>query len=772
MGLFCGRVLNIRHQKDGYAVFEMSVESANPTTSHKTLVVSGYLCGVAQLRVTSPIGILGEWVEHPKYGRQVQPCGWEPYARTPADVERFLSACVTGFEDPALVRLLVDRCGLGLYEKLSSASDELRALFAEDDPKRLAVDKAIRGWQEARSQAALAVLLRDYDIGSSLVGEISKTFGVDAFNTIGKNPYRLLSVEGFTFARADRVAQRAGLSMDDPRRLEGAVLWILRQEARQGHLYVRRGDLPTLLDAMLMQEGVEPFDGPDIYTLLMAAVDRLVEGKAVILDPSAGIYLPDFYQFEREGAKKLAGFVKPEKLDIDLPAFLTEYEKGHAIELSDAQRDGVKLLVENRVLVLTGLPGTGKTTLVRAFVRLFQVMGISHTLMAPTGIAAKRLAAVTGSDAATIHRTFGYTGETWGFNAYNKFSVGAVIVDEMSMVDQELFYRLLDALHPSTMLVLVGDDAQLPSVGPGNVLRELLGCGVIPNVRLTQIFRQAQRSEIVLASHRINRGEAIGLEARPSDSDFQFVRCEDENVLCDLIVKMAEKLKGRNANFQVLSPKYDGIVGVTNLNDRLREALNPDVGAAEWKAGKLHFRVGDRVMITKNDYELGVYNGDMGKIKNIRKDEVEVGIHAAGVSDTPVLIPKSKAIEMLRLAYAITVHKSQGSEFDTILLPLVRAYGRMRQRNLFYTAVTRAKKKCWLLGDPASVQYAIANDKVVLRNTSFGASVSEALRTTVGVVGGHERSNSDSEPLAGSVSVPHPGAEGEAPGAQGEPPVR
>ena len=741
MATFRGRVLNVRHQKDGFAIFEMSVEDAHPATTSKTLMVSGSLCGVAQIRVAAPIGILGEWVEHPRYGRQVRPCGWEPYARTPADVERFLSACVCGFEDPVLVKLLVDRCGMSLYDKLTETPDELRAMFGEDDPKRLAVDKAIRGWQEARSLASLAVLLRDYDVGSNMVGQISQTFGLDAFNTIGRNPYLLLSVEGFTFARADRVAQRAGLSMDDPRRLEGAVLWVLRLEAQQGHLYVRRGDLPVLVNDMMMREEATPFEAEDLYTALMAAVDRLVASKALILDPEVGIYLPDLYRYEREGAKKLAGFVKPVQLDIDLPAFLSEYEKGHAIELSEAQRAGVRLLVENRVLVLTGLPGTGKTTLVRAFVRLFQTMGISHILMAPTGIAAKRLAAVTGSEAATIHRTFGcdYKGEKWDFNSYNKFSIGAVIVDEMSMVDQELFYRLLDALHPSTMLVLVGDDAQLPSVGPGNVLRELLGCEGVPNVRLTQIFRQAQQSEIVLASHRINRGEPVSLETRPPESDFQFVRCEEENVLCDLIVKMAEKLKARDANFQVLSPKYDGIVGVTNLNNCLREALNPDVGLAEWKAGKLHFRVGDRVMITQNDYVLGVYNGDMGKIKHIRKDEVEVGIHSAGLSDVPVLIPKSKAITMLRLAYAITVHKSQGSEFDTILLPLVRAYGRMRQRNLFYTAVTRAKKKCWLLGDPASVQYAITNDKVVLRNTSFGHAVSEALRGGSGVVGAHER---------------------------------
>jgi exodeoxyribonuclease V alpha subunit len=394
---------------------------------------------------------------------------------------------------------------------------------------------------------------------------------------------------------------------------------------------------------------------------------------------------------------------------------------------------------------------------VKAFVRLFRATGISYLLMAPTGIAAKRLASVTGSDAATIHRTFGYNGHDWSFNSYRKFSIGAVIVDEMSMVDQELFYRLLDALHPSTMVVLVGDDAQLPSVGPGNVLRELIACEAIPHVRLTQIFRQAQRSEIVLASHRINRGEMLALDApRSADSDFQFVNCPDENIACDLVVKMAEKLKARDANFQVLAPKYDGILGVTNLNERLREALNPDVGNAEWKAGRIHFRLNDRVMIIKNDYDLNVYNGDMGKLVGIGRDDLLVKIHGIDNINMQVRMSKDKAVEMLRLAYAITVHKSQGSEFDTIILPLVRSHGRMRQRNLFYTAVTRAKKKCWLLGEPFSVQYAIANDKVVQRNTAFGAAVSTALRQASGVFGGHVRTDEGASESAHSAAAGAP----------------
>jgi exodeoxyribonuclease V alpha subunit len=754
-----GCVTGVRHQGDDFCIFDMAVDKAEPRLEKREVCVSGHLYGLAQVRIGVTIGIVGEWIDHPKYGRQIQPFGWKPYSRTVTDIERFLSVCLRGFEDPDVVRLLVTRYEQEVYDKLRHAPDEIRALYGPDDPKRAAVDKAIAGWEQAYSMSALASFLRDHDIGAYQVRAIFDTLGNEAVNYIAENPYCLVAVEGFSFTKADRLAQRLGIDRNDGRRIEGAILAVLWAESRQGHLFVRRGDLPTLLDDLMAAEFVEAFAKDVTSETILAAVDRMVERKFVHLDTEAGIYLPDLFKYEREAASKLARFVTPVKLEVDITQFLLEYEKNQVITLSDAQREAVRLNIENRVLALTGGPGTGKTTLVRTFVRLFKQLGISCQLMAPTGIAAKRLAAVTGNDAATIHRTFGYNGKKWQFNCFNKFNVGAVIVDEMSMVDMELFYRVLDALHPTTMLVLVGDDAQLPSVGPGNVLRELLTCSNIPHVRLTQIFRQAEKSDIVKASHRIVHGESLVLEGRPNDSDFQFVNCADEPTLTDLVVKMAAKLKSRDANFQVLSPKYDGVTGVTNLNERLREALNPESGKPEWRAGKVHMRVGDRVMVTKNDYDLNVYNGDMGKLHAIHKDSVVVKIHGSNsVEDLYVTIPKTRAIEMLRLAYCITVHKSQGSEFDTIIMPIVKAHGRMRQRNLFYTAVTRAKKKVWLLGDTLSVHHAISNDKVVQRNTVFGRAVRDAVAALAGVEPAHERVKAGTE--TGATGEPLPAATG------------
>jgi len=735
-----GRVIAVRHKGDDFCVFTVALDEAQPSVEEKVVTVAGPLFGLLQVTVGVTVAFSGQWGAHPKFGKQFIPHTWHPYARTPRDIERFLSECVSDFTDPVVVDKLVQTYGTEVFAVLSERPAEVQALFSPDDPARDRLDRAIMAWARARSLADLSVFLTEFQVDANTIRAVYATFDSNAIRVITENPYRLVSVNGFGFALADKLAFKQGFGRDAPERIEGAVLYLLRQEAQNGHLYIRRGDLPALVDDLMQREFMEAFDVPDLSRALLAAVDRLVERKDAYLDKSAGVYLPVHWKHERESAAMLAKFITASKLDVDLAAFVAEYERVNPIVLSPAQKDGIQKLIENRVLVLTGLPGTGKTTLVRAFVRLFREKKLTHTLMAPTGIAAKRLAGVTGTEAYTIHRAFGYDGDGWQYHGANKFQTDAVIVDEMSMVDQELFFRVLDALHPDTILVLVGDDAQLPSVGPGNVLRELLASEHVPNVRLTQIFRQQHTSEIVVASHTINRGETLSLEKRPPESEFQFVHLTDEEQISELIVKMALKLKARDANFQVLTPKYDGYVGVNNLNDRLREALNPSTGQPEWKAGYFHSRVGDRLMVIKNNYKLGIYNGDMGKLVEIQRENLMVRIHGIGPGavDTLVAIPKADAPELLRLAYAITVHKSQGSEFDNVLLPIVKGHGRMLQRNLFYTAVTRAKKKCWVLGDPFSVYKAIGNDKVVLRNTAFGRAVSEAVVSLSGVREGHD----------------------------------
>lgn len=724
-----GRVIRVVYQSDDFYVLNMDVEDSDPPVAKRVETARGALHGLLEIRAGVPIRLLGKWARHEKYGRQFSVASWEPWAQTSADVQVFLHVCIDGFADPAIATAVAEQ-GTRVYSVLSQTPEAL----LENPPRgvsRESLERGVIGWERAFAVRDLTELLKAGGLGGFEVQVAVARFGMDAPAVIRSNPYRLMEIIGFPFPRVDQLALHLGVSPEDPRRLQGVALWALQDSAQQGHLYLSRGEV--------IRAGVDLTSEHHIKTsgntsdLYAEAIGRLVEQKALRLEDGLGVYLPEYFQYERESAKMLVELLKPKPLDIDPKPFLQEYERSTHITLSEHQRLAVERLVEHPVLVLTGLPGTGKTTAVKALVRVFEEARLQFALMAPTGIAAKRLASVTNNAASTIHRALRFDGTSWGYGAHNRYIVDAVIVDEMSMVDQELFFRLLSALRPGTRLVLVGDDAQLPSVGPGNVLRELVDCPDVTNVRLTQIFRQSEKGEIVVNSHRINRGEAPELTDPKGETEFKFVRMTDESRIADTIVEMAVRLKARDANFQVLSPKYDGTVGVDNLNERLRDRLNP-TGPKEWKRGDLYFRLGDRLMVIRNDYKRSVYNGDVGKLVAIYKDSLVVKIHGAGEGglDMEVEFPNDTAQEKLRLAYAITVHKSQGSEFDTILLPIVKQQGRMLQRNLLYTAVTRAKKRVWLLGDEAAIHKAVANDKVVRRNTALGKAVSELVRAGVG----------------------------------------
>lgn len=716
-------VSSIIYNADGFHIISAE-RSESDSRGGRKITCKGRLFGIKGISPGVPLELFGKWFHNSKYGWQFDFNGWAPWAQSFVGVDNFLCSCFR-ILDEFQVTSLVDAFGTDTFRVLSEEPDRLVEIPGFDSDL---IQRITLAWFEILMSSDLSEFLSDHDVTSEQMASLFRTFGVDSKRVISENPYRLLEVDGFTFDKADSVAQSNGIDLDDPRRFEGAVLWILREAAKSGNLCVRRGDMVDQLNGLLKSTETYPFEGSNLSEELMKATSRLQERQGVCIDPEVGVYLPSLYEYERVSARYLVKFITPLKLDVDYKGFLDTYETIRQIKLSEAQQDAVEKLINNRVLVLTGGPGTGKTTTLRAFVEMFERVGITYALMAPTGIAAKRMASVTGRPAATVHRTFRYNGETWGYHAFNKYPIGAVLVDETSMVDQELFFRIMDALEEGTILVLVGDDAQLPSVGPGNVLRELVRCPSIPTVRLTQIFRQAQQSEIILNSHRINRGDSIVLGG--DSSDFRFVPILEDTKILELVIKMAQKLKSRDENFQILSPKHEGTVGVVNLNDKLREVLNPPtIGKKEATIGTLRFREGDRLMVIKNDYTLGIYNGDMGKLITIRSDSFTVRVHGIGEGevDVQVEIPRKEVVQKLRLAYAITVHKSQGSEFDTIILPMVRNHGIMLQRNLFYTAVTRAKKKVWLLGDRGSIQKAINNDHVIHRSTGFGKAIQELM---------------------------------------------
>lgn len=715
---FSGWVEKVTYRSGSFYVFTLYVDG------HPSLKVKGHLFGLISLDVGVSISLEGYWRKHPKYGNQFNVLSWYPWAESPEDIQLFLFTCIPGFSSE--VAQAISTMGPSVFDLLSKGET---STFDSLELNSESLGKALLGWEEANSLRACSEFYRIKGITSSHIEAAVHLFGPSAAKDLKDNPYLWLDILR-DFGKVDTIAISLGVKLNDPNRLQAAVLWALHEERKEGHLYLKRGDLVKVIQKIFRGAKhwapLPPFD-------IAAITQRLVEQGSVVLEPDVGIYLPDSHMYEKVSADLLARFTthpEPTGLsDIDLQEFISEYERNNNLRFSEAQREALLTIRENKVLVLTGLPGTGKTTVLRAVVQLFNKAQVKFRLMAPTGIAAKRLASVTEVEAMTIHRALGYDGSKWSRGPDNKYLVGAVVVDEMSMVDQELMYRLLSALVPGTVLVLVGDAAQLPSVSAGNVLRELVSSD-IPKVNLTQIFRQSERGEIAVGSHAIHNGKVPTLYSPADKTEFNFVRIHDEKMIVNAILRMVVKLKSRDANFQVMAPKYAGVVGVDNLNECIRDCLNPS-GPEEWSG----FRLGDRVMVTQNDYRLGVYNGDMGKLVRIGSGELTVRIHSIIPSDPDLFVNfPFELASILKLAYAISIHKSQGCEFNTVIMPLVLSQGRMLQRNLLYTAVTRARNKVWILGEDAAVERAVKNNPAIRRNTNFANAIGVHLKSCKKIV--------------------------------------
>lgn len=711
-------------EQDGYTVARVQ-----PRDKTYLVTVVGKLIGV---QVGESIELDGRWVDHPEHGRQFLV---ERYRTVlPATVEgirRYLGSGLIKGIGPVTARRITETFG----------SYTLRVI--EHEPERLVevpglgrrkASLIIRAWQEQQQIKELMLFLQDLEITPALAVRIYKHYGDQALAIVQANPYQLADdVYGIGFLTADRIAQSMGIPADSPLRLSSGLRYALSQAAESGHCFLPWDEL--------VAEGARLLEADEASiaaTLEAIAITRAVHVEG--WDGQRQVYLLPFFHAERGVAERVADLragpsrIAPFFREANWPRVFAHLAERRGIDLTDRQREAVRMALTEKVSVLTGGPGTGKTMSLRTVIMALEGRGYRYVLASPTGRAAKRLSEATGAEAATIHRLLEFSpvgGPHFKRNLDSPLDADVVIVDECSMLDVLLANHLLKAVPSHAHLLLVGDADQLPSVGPGRVLRDILESGAVPSVHLDQIFRQAAGSGIVANAHRINQGElpvfSRGGTAQAAASDglgdfFFFPKEEPEacaELVAELVVNRIPRRFGLDPrrDVQVLTPTHRGPAGVQSLNALLQEALNPPHPARpEQRFGALVFRLGDRVLQLRNNYDLDVYNGDIGEVVGIDSVEQQLVVRYDGTRD---VVYDFGALDELTLAYAISVHKAQGAEYPCVVMPLLTQHYLLLQRNLLYTGVTRARKLVVLAGDRRAVAIAVKNNRVEARYTGL-----------------------------------------------------
>ena len=656
----------------------------------------------------------GEWVDDPVRGRQFKAKSVECIPpKSVEGVRRYLASGLIRGIGPVLANRIVDRFGAETIDVLDHHSGRLREI-PKVGPKKIA--SIVQGWREGKGTREVMIFTQTYGISAGKAAKIYRTYGPDSVAIIKRDPYRLCrDIWGIGFATADRIALAVGLPKDSPLRARAAIVFTLRTEADEaGHCWTSEPDL--LLHA---QELV----GISVETLAEALKHELDAGRVV--KEGDRLYLRDLWVAERRVAAKLKDLLvsPPAFAPIDPDRAVAWWERKTGFTLAPAQLRAVRASVGSKVSIVTGGPGVGKTTIIRALVEIFQartgVHKITVQLGAPTGRAAKRMAESTGAPAQTLHRLLKYNPQTNAFtyNEERPLAGDVFIFDEMSMVDIRLMADLVVALPRRATLILVGDTDQLPSVGPGNVLRDLIASQTIPTSQLTEIFRQDSSGLIVRNAHHVNAGEPF--ETRAGASDFYFVAQDDPAKALDLVLDFMVTRIPRHFHLeplqdvQVLTPMRRNLLGAENLNAAIQKRLN-GAGPGVVRGG-MEFRAGDRVMQLRNNYDKDVYNGDVGFVQSVEPAERTLVVLFDG---RPVEY-RAADLDELTLAYATTIHKSQGSEYPAVIVLLHRQHYMMLQRNLLYTAITRGKKLVLVIGSPWAVKQAIETNVVRARRTSL-----------------------------------------------------
>ena len=704
----------------------------NEENGYTVLVVKAGKSRVSAVGIMPPIAvgeklrITGDWTEHPVYGRQIKVQSIEiEKPTTLSGIEKYLSSGMIRGIGPATAKLLIRAFGEETLDVLYSQPEKLLDVPGIGQKRAQMIQES---YAEQAQQREAMVFLQSYGVTPALEVKIYKRYGENVRQVITRNPYRLVEdVEGIGFKTADRIASSLGIEQSSEYRLSAGVKYTLSEAtAGAGHCYLPRPELALAARRLL---------GSDADT-----IDRTIDSLILSHDISAQIlpcdsgeevvalYLPSTYRAESEVARRLREMIDamPDSMASDLTTQIDELERIEGLAFHTQQRQAIETAVTHGMTVITGGPGTGKTTIIKCIIKLLSVHG-DVALAAPTGRAAKRMSEACGMEAKTLHRLLEYGGEEGDFarSEDNPLEIDTLIIDEMSMVDIFLMRSLLRALVPGTRLIMVGDADQLPSVGAGNVLRDILDSGVIPSVRLTEIFRQDEKSMIVYNAHRINRGESPRLNAK--GSDFFFERAVSPSDAAKRIVTLCSaRLPGflnldPVRQMQVLSPTKKGECGVWMLNQLLQAEFNPPAsGKHERVRGDTTFREGDKVMQTRNNYQLkwkkdgaigiedgqGVFNGDIGFVTFIDPQEHVMEVQ---FDDERTATYEGGDVDDLELAYCISVHKSQGSEFPVVIMPAVGGPPMLLTRNLFYTAVTRARRMVMIVGRENAIEQMIAN---------------------------------------------------------------
>ncbi len=671
------------------------------------------------------VRLCGEWVRHPKYGRQFKVSRAETVTPTSEEgIRRYLGSGLVKGIGPELADRIVDHFGADTLRVIDQEPGRLREVEGIGR-KRLGTLK--QAWKAQKDVRRLMVFLQEHGVGSSRAMRIYQQYGADAVSVVQQNPYRLASdVFGIGFSTADALADRLGFGKDSPQRVQAGLLFVLQRGSEEGHtylpydLYLMRAHELLMVDRDALTRGVAV-----LYEHRKIITDDLNDPGAEPVANNTAVYLPVLYHSEAGIARRLRAILAAHRgfREVDTARALEWVEQLLGMGLSPGQRKAVESALLHKAVVITGGPGTGKTTVLRAILQILARLDLRIALAAPTGRAAKRMQEATGWEAKTVHRLLEWQGGGFARNEDRPLEADLVVVDELSMVDTLLAYQLFRAVPDSAHLVLVGDADQLPSIGPGSVLRDLIAAQVVPTVTLTDIFRQSGESSIVTNAHRINRGEVPDFDGT---ADSFFIEQGDAARVADIVVELVSRripqrfeLDSRH-DIQVLSPMHRGEAGVANLNRRLQEVLNPN--GQPLRMSGTDMRVGDKVMQVRNNYTKDVYNGDVGFIRGTDPETKEVLVNFDGREVRYEL----SLLDELVLAYAATIHKSQGSEYPAVVLPLLPEHYVLLQRTLLYTAVTRARRLVVLVGTRKALRMAISTAGGRERHTLLGRRLAEA----------------------------------------------